>query len=74
MPYSTITILIKTKERLALVKGSRSWEDFLEDVVQRYPVDDFIKDLQARIDDVLHDRVKTVPWADVKRKARAKRS
>lgn len=68
MTRATITIPTKTKERLALLKGRRSWEAFFEDVVQRHHVDDLVKEPEKRVDDVRHDRVKMVPGSDVKKR------
>jgi hypothetical protein len=68
MDYSTITLPTKTKDRLALVKGDRSWGEFMEEVAQHYPVDDLIKKLEERVEDLRQNRAKFVPWSEVKKK------
>lgn len=47
--YSTITLSVDTKRRLALVKGDRSWDDFLGEVAAAWPADDAIGDLEKRL-------------------------
>ena len=68
MGYSTITLPEETKERLALVKGGRSWGEFMDDVLRHYPVEDAVRELQRRIDDLQSGRTKGVPWETVRRK------
>ncbi|HLF16897.1 MAG TPA: addiction module protein [Candidatus Thermoplasmatota archaeon] len=67
MGYSTITLPEETKARLALVKGGRSWGEFMDDVLRHYPVEDAIQELESRLRDLRSGKVRGVPWSEIKK-------
>lgn len=64
-PHSTITVRADLKERLRLLKGRRSWDAFLEDVAERYPTRDLVRELELRLRDLKTGK-RWVPWQQVK--------
>ncbi|HLE97011.1 MAG TPA: addiction module protein [Candidatus Thermoplasmatota archaeon] len=64
--YSTITLRSEVKDRLALLKGSRSWDDFLTDVAGHVPPDAAIEEMERRLGELRSGKVKGVPWTEVK--------
>lgn len=71
--HSTITLRADLKERLSLVKGRKSWDEFVEEVLDDYPTEEAIKELEGRLEELRSGRVKAIPWATVKRKIRPRR-
>ena len=65
--YSTITVRAEVKDRLALLKGDRSWDEFLADVADSLPPDDAIAEMKRRLHELRTGKVKAIPWRDVKR-------
>ena len=72
--YSTITLRAEIKDRLALVKGSKSWDAFFSEVADKLPVDDAIAEMEKRLTDLRARKIHGVPWSTVKAKrAKARR-
>lgn len=69
--YSTITLRAELKERLTLLKGRRSWDEFLGEIADDYPSEELIAELERRLDDIRSGRVRAIPWEEVKAKSRA---
>ncbi|MHB8587077.1 MAG: hypothetical protein ACYDDF_14705 [Thermoplasmatota archaeon] len=73
--HSTITLRSEIKDRLALLKGRKSWDDFLTAVADQLPVDEAIAEMESRLADLRHGKVKGVPWRAIKAKrAKARRT
>lgn len=66
--YSTITLRSEIKDRLALVKGSRSWDEFMAAVADQLPVDEAIAEMEKRLAELRERKVQGVPWSDIKAK------
>lgn len=66
--HSTITVRADLKDRLSILKGERSWDEFLAEVAADYPAEEAIKELERRLADLRSGRVKGVPRSSVKRK------
>lgn len=64
---STITLRADTKQRLALLKGSRSWDDFLSEVADEYPAEEQIVQMERRLHELKSRRTSKVPWKQIKR-------
>lgn len=72
--YSTITLRAEVKDRLALVKGAKSWDAFFTEVADHLPVDEAIAEMEARLAELRERKVQVVPWSAVKAKrAKVKR-
>jgi hypothetical protein len=71
--HSTITLRSEIKERLSLLKGTMSWDDFLDDVADRYPADAVVAEMERRLAELRERRVEGVPWAKVKAEGKASR-
>lgn len=72
--FSTITLRAEIKDRLALVKGGKSWDAFFAEVADQLPVDDAIAEMESRLAELRERKVQGVPWSAVKAKrAKAKR-
>lgn len=72
--YSTITVRSEIKDRLALLKGARSWDDFMADVAESMPADEAISEMERRLAELRERKVQGVPWSAVKAKrAKARR-
>lgn len=72
--YSTITVRADLKEVLILLKGRRSWDDFLGEIARDYPTEELKAELQRRLDDLTSGRVRGVPWEAVKAKEDRRRA
>ncbi len=71
--YSTITVRQEVKDRLALLKGSRSWDDFLTEVAESLPSDGAIAEMERRLKELRTGRVQAIPWSEAKRELATKR-
>ncbi|MBI4393326.1 MAG: hypothetical protein HY556_05955 [Euryarchaeota archaeon] len=71
--HTTITLASSLRDRLALLKGDMSWDEFLADVAERYPSDAAIAEMERRLSDLRERRVATVPWSKVKAKGKRSR-
>lgn len=65
---TTITIRSATKARLALLKGARSWDELMVELVEHYPMDRAIAEAERRLADLRAGKAKSVPWAEAKAK------
>lgn len=69
-PHTTITLRSDLKDRLAFLKGKRSWDEFFAEVAERYPADAVIAEMEKRLVELRERKVRGVPWEAVKAKAR----
>lgn len=67
-PITTISISHETKRELALLKGDRSWDELLRDMVAHYPRDEAIEEAEKRLAELRSGAAKTVPWAEIKKR------
>ncbi|HEX2021662.1 MAG TPA: addiction module protein [Candidatus Thermoplasmatota archaeon] len=65
-PQTTITIRPATKARLLPLKGERSWDELLNEMVEHYPLDRAIEEAERRLAELRAGKAKTVKWAEVK--------
>lgn len=72
MPNTTITVRTEVKDLLSLLKGGKTWDEFLEEVAETYPRKTAIDVLQRRLDELRSGRVRGTAWEDVKSKRRAR--
>jgi hypothetical protein len=56
---STISVRSDLRERLALLKSGKSWDDFLSEIADQLPVDDAIIELERRLADLRRRRFQT---------------
>lgn len=72
MSNTTITVKAEVKEFLSLLKGGKTWDEFLEEVAENYPRKTAIEVLQRRLDELRSGKVRGTTWEDVKSKRRAR--
>lgn len=72
MGHSTITVRAEIKDLLSLLKGGKTWDEFLEEIAENYPKETAIEVLQGRLNDLRSGRVRGRSWNEVKAKRRAK--
>lgn len=70
MAHSTITVRAEIKDLLSLLKGGKTWDDFLEEVAEHYPKQTAIEVLQRRLNELRSGKVRGTPWPEVKAKRR----
>ena len=70
MAHSTITVREEIKDLLSLLKGGKTWDEFLQEIADHYPRQSAIEVLQKRLNDLRSGQVRGVPWNDVKAKRR----
>lgn len=66
--YSTITLRSEIKDRLALLKRDKSWDEFMAEVADQLPVDDTIAEMERRLAELRQRKVQGVPWRAIKAK------
>lgn len=64
--HSTITLRTDLKETLALLKGSRSWDVFLADMLDKYPSERTLREIERRLEEIRTGKVQVIPWEEVK--------
>ena len=73
MAHSTITVRTEVKDLLSLLKGGKTWDEFLEEIANTYPKKEAIEVLQERLNALRSGKVRAIPWAAVKAKRRPSR-
>lgn len=74
MAHSTITVRADVKDLLSLLKGGKTWDEFLEEIAENYPRKQAIQVLQERLDALRSGKVAGLPWSEVKGKSRKGRA
>jgi hypothetical protein len=70
MGHTTITVKSEIKDLLSLLKGGKTWDEFLEEIADHYPKQAAIEVLQARLNDLRTGSVRGTQWPVVKAKSR----
>jgi len=70
MAATTITVRAEVKSLLSLLKGGKTWDEFLEEVAENYPKQAAIEVLQGRLNELRSGKVRGTGWKDVKAKRR----
>lgn len=70
MAQTTNTVRPEVRDLLSLLKGGKTWDEFLTEVAEQYPRKTAIEVLQRRLEELRSGKVRGNPWQDVKAKRR----